>query len=391
MSITGHADENMNYLHDELYRFVRENPVIFDFIQDGSLDGIWYWDLEKPSQEWMSPRFWEVFGYNPEEKPHLAEAWQDMINEADLKVALDNFHKHCEDPNHPYDQIVRYRHKNGSTVWVRCRGIAIRNGNGMPIRMLGAHTDVTALKEAETELRKKTEELERINAELAQFAYAASHDLQAPLNTISSYVGLLQQKYAEAFDDEGKALMKVTVDAATRMTSLIHGLLEFSHLTNDELNVEVVDCNQLLDETQIDLKQAIDREHAVISRGVCPVIIGYRAMLGHVFQNLISNALKFRRPKEFPKIHIAAEDEGDHWTFSVCDNGVGIDPKFHKEIFQLFKRLYTRSEYEGTGLGLALCRKVVVLHGGKIWVSSHLGEGSTFYFTVSKKLKIAND
>ena len=123
---------NGHYLKRELYQLVREDPSIFDFLQDGSLDGIWYWDLEDPEHEWISPRFWEVFGYDPQEKPHRADAWQDMIHPDDLEVALDNFHKHCADPLHPYDQIVRYRHKNGSTVWVRCRGTVLRDGEGKP-------------------------------------------------------------------------------------------------------------------------------------------------------------------------------------------------------------------------------------------------------------------
>ncbi|SHO43481.1 PAS domain-containing sensor histidine kinase [Desulfopila aestuarii] len=138
-----------HYLKRELYSLVQENSSIFDFLQKGSLDGLWYWDLEKPEHEWLSPQFWEILGYDPSEKKHLASEWQDIIFPEDLEVALENFHQHCADPKHPYDQIVRYTHKNGSTVWVRCRGIAIRNGAGKPIRMLGAHTDLTQFKQAE--------------------------------------------------------------------------------------------------------------------------------------------------------------------------------------------------------------------------------------------------
>jgi len=146
------ADEH--YLKRELYDLIRSDPAVFEFLQAGSLDGIWFWDLEHPEIEWNSPRFWEVFGYSPSEKQHLAREWQDIIQPDDLKVALDNFKKHCADPAHPYDQLVRYRHKNGSTVWVRCRGIAIRDTTGRPVRMLGAHNDVTELKRAEEELRR---------------------------------------------------------------------------------------------------------------------------------------------------------------------------------------------------------------------------------------------
>lgn len=142
-----------HYLKEELYSLIGTDPSIFEFLQSGSLDGLWYWDLENPENEWMNARFWEILGYDPKEKKHLASEWQDLIDPDDLKVALENFNKHCEDPTHPYDQIVRYRHKNGKTIWVRCRGIAIRDKQGKPIRMLGAHNDLTELKELEEHLR----------------------------------------------------------------------------------------------------------------------------------------------------------------------------------------------------------------------------------------------
>ncbi len=138
-----------NYLKKELYERIKNDESIFEFIQEGSLDGMWYWDLENPDNEWMNARFWEVLGYNPNEMPHSSSAWQNIINPDDLKTATDNFFKHCEDPKYPYDQIVRYTHKDSSTVWIRCRGMAIRDANGKPVRMLGAHQEVTAFKRAE--------------------------------------------------------------------------------------------------------------------------------------------------------------------------------------------------------------------------------------------------
>lgn len=140
------------YLKDELYELIKTDESIFDFIQEGSLDGLWYWDLENPENEWMNARFWRVLGYDPDEMPHKSSAWQGIINQDDLKIASENFAKHCENPNHPYDQIVRYTHKNGSTIWIRCRGIAIRNKEGKAIRMLGAHQDISEIKRREQEL-----------------------------------------------------------------------------------------------------------------------------------------------------------------------------------------------------------------------------------------------
>lgn len=142
-----------NYLEKELRTLVTSDPDIFQFIQRASLDGLWYWDLENPEHEWMNPGFWELLGYNPDEKEHLASEWMDIIFPDDLKLAEENLKKHCEDPNHPYDQVVRYHHRNGTTVWVRCRGIALRDGSGKAIRMFGAHTDLTPLMQAEESLQ----------------------------------------------------------------------------------------------------------------------------------------------------------------------------------------------------------------------------------------------
>jgi len=151
-----------HYLKQELDRLIRSDVSVFEFLQSGSLDGIWYWDLESPDHEWMSPAFWQTLGYDPDDKPHLASAWTDLIDPEDLAVAQENFERHCADPGHPYDQVVRYRHHDGSTVWVRCRGIAIRDEAGKPVRMLGAHTDLTAQKRAEEQLLQSEAFLEAI-------------------------------------------------------------------------------------------------------------------------------------------------------------------------------------------------------------------------------------
>jgi diguanylate cyclase (GGDEF)-like protein/PAS domain S-box-containing protein len=151
------------YLKDELDQLILSDISIFEFIKSSSLDGMWYWDLEDPEKEWMSPRFWKLMGYKPSKMKHLASEWQDKIFPEDLKIAIDNFHKHLEDPNHPYDQVVRYKHKDGSTVWVRCRGIAIRDKSGKPIRMLGAHNDLT-------EIMNQKQEIEELNKQLYEQA-----------------------------------------------------------------------------------------------------------------------------------------------------------------------------------------------------------------------------
>lgn len=150
--------EDQHYLRDELYGLVAQEPAIFEFLQRGSLDGLWYWDLEAPEHEWMNAEFWSLLGYDPRDKQHLASEWQDLIHPDDLATASENLARHLEDPTHPYDQVVRYLHRDGHTVWVRCRGIAIRDDQGRPVRMLGAHNDLTAAKELEERLRRMASE-----------------------------------------------------------------------------------------------------------------------------------------------------------------------------------------------------------------------------------------
>lgn len=157
------------YLRDELYELIRNDETLFDFIQEYTMDGLWYWDLKNPENEWMNARFWKVLGYNPDEMPHKSSAWQSIINQDDLKEATENLKKHCQDPNHPYDQVVRYRHKDGSAVWVRCRGRAIPDAEGVPVRMLGAHQDVTELKKKEQELSNATKIVAKCEEEYRAF------------------------------------------------------------------------------------------------------------------------------------------------------------------------------------------------------------------------------
>ncbi len=196
------------YLKKELYGLIKTDESVFDFIQESALDGLWYWDLENPENEWMNAKFWTVLGYNPDEMPHKSNAWQNIINQDDLKLALDNFTKHCEDPNHPYDQVVRYTHKNGSTVWIRCRGLAIRDNNGKPIRMLGAHQDVSDLKNSEQELLKANEKF---------------CESEAKLNALFSSMSEIVVLHELVYDGNGKPVNYRITDcneAFTRITGI---------------------------------------------------------------------------------------------------------------------------------------------------------------------------
>ncbi len=245
-----------------------------------------------------------------------------------------------------------------------------------------------ALEKKNKAIHQQSLELESKNKELEQFAYIASHDLQEPLNTISSFIGLIAEDYGDSFDEVGKESLTFIKDASIRMKKLIDALLEYSRLGTRKEYV-AIDSTVILKELLTDLKSSIDKTKATIKSNNLPIIKGSEIELRLLFQNLISNAIKFRHKDASPEIEISCVKKNDpkgksngFWEFSVRDNGIGI-PKQHRErIFAIFQRLHSREEYQGTGIGLAHCKKIVESHGGKIWLDSEEGAGSTFYFTI---------
>jgi light-regulated signal transduction histidine kinase (bacteriophytochrome) len=248
--------------------------------------------------------------------------------------------------------------------------------------------DVTERQRAENELRRtaarlaeQTAELERSNAELQQFAYVASHDLQEPLRMVASYTQLLARRYGDKLDADALEFIDYAVDGARRMQALINDLLAYSRVGTRGAEFAPTDCNALVDQVIADLGAAIEDERAVVTRGDLPTLQADPMQLSQLFQNLIGNAIKFHGERA-PRVEIGAERRGGEWRFSVQDNGIGIDPEYADRIFVIFQRLHSRAEYPGTGIGLAICKKIVERHGGHIWMESAPGEGTTFYFTL---------
>ncbi len=231
-------------------------------------------------------------------------------------------------------------------------------------------------------LQQQAEELIRSNADLEQFAYAASHDLQEPLRVIAGYVHLLEERYADQLDDDARDFIGFTVDATHRMRTLINDLLEYSRVESHGNPFETVDCNSALSEAMADLEVSISESEATITSDRLPEVFGDPVQIAHVLENLIANAIKFRREDAAPLIHVSSGRNGEGWQISVRDNGIGIRPRYHDRIFGMFKRAHKRSKYPGTGIGLALCSKMVERHGGRMWVESEVGQGSTFHFTI---------
>jgi light-regulated signal transduction histidine kinase (bacteriophytochrome) len=227
-------------------------------------------------------------------------------------------------------------------------------------------------------------ELARSNAELEQFAYVATHDLQEPLRAVASCVQLLQKRYEGQLDEKAQEFIAHAVDGTKRMQTLINDLLAYSRISTHAQVFASTNCEMVLQEALANLMVAIAESGAVVTRDALPMVSGDATQLTQLFQNLIGNALKFRGEPP-PQIHIGAVHNNGDWRFSVADNGIGMEPQYFERVFLVFQRLHTRKDYQGTGIGLAICKKVVERHGGRIWAESEPGQGATFCFTIPER------
>jgi len=257
------------------------------------------------------------------------------------------------------------------------------------IYLVGTGIDISELKETEKKLQDIMKELERSNKDLENFAYVASHDLQEPLRKIASFTGLLEQRYTELLDERGLKYMHYVIDGASRMQKLINGLLKVSRVSTRGKEFDTVDMSEVMHQVLESLSMLIREKSGNIIVNNLPEIVADESQMISLIQNLIGNALKFCKDR-IPEIKIAVQERKQDWLFSIEDNGIGISPELHDKIFIIFQRLHSREEFPGTGIGLAVCKKIVERHGGKIWLESEPGKGTKFYFTISKKLGIKN-
>ncbi len=504
------VQEEINHLKQELHD---KNQVLQSVIE-GTLAGYWDWDIPS-NKEFLSPTFKEMFGYQDHEMENSPESWQRIMHPDDLPITFAAFEAHVASKGMiPFTCEVRYFHKNGSIVWVWCKGKVIEwDENGAPLRAVGSHVDITerknfeiALKSSEERFRsafenagvgmalakpngeitssngmmaslfalpdadqvkgkniaqfytpsnssslKKSfvslisgeinafqeerqlqrsngqvfwgnltmstvkdpessevlqvviilrdtsdkhealESLERSNKELEQFAYLTSHDLQEPLRTVIAFSEIIGDELSEPLTPEMVAEIKQHLSfvegASRRMSRQIQDILEYSKI-GSQMTFAPCDMEKVVKEVLADLQASCDEKEVVFSSDPLPKLHGLATELRLLIMNLMSNAIKFQRPGIAPEIHLSCKEGPTHWEFALSDNGIGIESDYLDRIFLIFQRLHTRETFEGTGIGLAHCKKVVELHGGEISVSSVFGEGSTFHFSISKSLSM---
>ncbi|MGQ9731319.1 MAG: sensor histidine kinase [Candidatus Zipacnadales bacterium] len=304
----------------------------------------------------------------------------DFVHPDDLPRLLPVFENRIREPGFGAPIEVRFRDAQG--VWRHLEAIGSNPGPGSGVEgLVIVARDVTERVNTERQLTSTVKELKRSNEELEQFAYVASHDLQEPLRMVQSYLDLLQRRYGHLLDERANEFIGFAADGAARMRQLINDLLALSRVGTRGQEFQPTDSGQTLDRVLSDLAPMLREAQAQVSRDDLPVVIADPQQLAQVFQNLISNAVKFRSERPC-RVHVSVTRQNGEWVFAVQDNGIGLDPKHYDRIFVLFQRLHSRAQYPGTGIGLALCKKIIERHKGRIWVESRPGEGATFYFTL---------
>ena len=306
------------------------------------------------------------------------KSWADFVSEDEANEVTTEWER-CLKNEIAWDRELRVTGKNGEACTILSRGVPIR-ARGRVEYWTGINLDITEKNRIEEERKRQSEDLARSNAELEQFAYVASHDLQEPLRMITSYLQLIEKRYQAHLDQDGQTFIGYAIDGARRLQRMIHDLLDFSRVGTRGAEMKRVDSGSVVQHAVSSLQQKISESGSRVMCDGLPVVNADETQLERVFQNLISNAIKYRRDDE-TRIEISANQEDNFWVFSIRDNGIGIDPKYADRIFMIFQRLHTKTQ-PGTGIGLAICKRIVERHGGRIWFEPNKDHGTTFRFSI---------
>ena len=358
-----------------------EERALRDRSINSATNGILIADARQPDMPtvYCNAAFEKITGYAAEEV--LGQNCRFLQGTDHQQPGLDDIRQAIRQGTEAKAELRNYR-KDGNLFWNELYIAPVRDPQGGLTHFVGIQTDITQRKHQEIELANKTRELAQSNAELQQFAYVASHDLQEPLRMVASYTQLLGKRYRGKLDQDADEFIGYAVDGATRMQRLIRDLLEYSRVGAERQSFEKTDCELVFQQAMQNLSASILERHAEVTHNPLPIVQASPTHLTQIFQNLIGNALKFQGDAP-PKIHVGAKALPDGWEFSVRDNGVGMPGDQLDRIFAIFQRLHGQSEYPGTGIGLAICKRIVGKYGGQIWAESEPGQGSTFYFTLT--------
>lgn len=364
----------------------------FEILSRTVKDAVWDFDLITKKMTW-GLGLHKLFGYDPENFGEAEEVWLEKLHPKDRKRVKDSFY--CSLTNteeNDWREEYKLKKSDGTYANVLDRGTIIRDEEGKPLRMVGSLQDITEYKEYQHKLEqlnhqliKQTQSLTKSNKDLEEFAYIASHDLQEPLRMITGFLTRLEQKYAEELDDKAKEYIDFAVDGAIRMRQIINGLLNFSKVGRQDLLLSKVDVASVIEEVKLLLLSIIEENKAEIETNSLPVIYSVSVELKEVFLNLIENSIKYSKKDEIPIIKIEYKEESKDHLFSVTDNGIGISEEYFDKIFGIFQRLHGQSEYSGTGIGLAIVKKIISNLGGCIDLESELGKGTRFLIRLPKK------
>ena len=339
--------------------------------------GIWDWNIINDHTEW-DDEMYRMYDIDPADEKTITDSWTSTLHPDDLKRVNEELHQ-AKQGEKEFDTEFRILWKNGTVHHIKANAIVLKDSSGNPLRMIGTNADITQRKEAE-------EEILQLNRNLDQFANITAHDLQEPIRMVSGFLGLLDKRYRDVLDEQGRSYVFRAKDGADRMTTLIRDLLEFSRSGNKAAKKESVDLGVVMDLVKKDLSIVVtDTGASLVIPSSLPVVTGTSSALYRLFLNLISNGIKFRKKDTAPQITLCEKELSDCWEFTLQDNGIGVAEKDQPKLFHAFQRLHRKEDYPGTGLGLVTCKKIVETHGGKIWMTSELGKGTAFHFTISKE------
>ena len=334
----------------------------------------------------LNPAFAEMMGYSEEELK--GKNLLDITHASDYHKTKKWIEKIFNREIQTYITEKKYVRKDGNSFWAKAV-VSTMNDITDEIVTVAIIENIEKKKKTEDALEQKNRELTQINQELEHFAYVASHDLQEPLRTITSFIQILDKRYIHKLDEDAQQFMGFVVEGAKRMQTLIHDLLEYSRINRFNTGYEKIDLNEIFNTINRVLKDKIESHDALVLSENLPTVYGNRLQLTQVFQNLVDNAIKFKAKKRKPEIIISVNDLGDKWELIFKDNGIGISQEYFQRIFVIFQRLHTHEEYTGTGIGLAICKKIIERHGGEIWVDSKPGKGTAFHLSIGKNLMSA--